>query len=219
MSYTTKNHFKEPKDKREFIMTMYPIAQEAEGKLKTKGYSVSYMAIMAMAAVESRWGEDMRGNMYFEKPVNETVPIKERQLLLRRRLHDSPGYKGYPEIIEVMPLEDGQFKYIVKEWFRKYEKPIDNIMEHFEGIMNNYAYANAMHVCSHTRLFIEKLVEAGYTYNKRYEPEKDYARKALNAVAMINRNIDYCTAALANPHLVRLAVRTGRECNPSSLDE
>jgi len=213
VSRTKNKYYKEPKDKRQFIVDMYPIAVETEVELKRKGYSIHVLAILTMVALESSWGEDAVGNMYFEKRADEGD--KNRQLVLRRRLHDSGDYVGYPKIIKILPLADGKYKYIVKEWFRKYEKSLDNIMEHYIDIVMTPEYSEAVELGSNPRLFIKKLAEAGYTYNKRYEKEMDYNRQAILVMSAISRNLPILLPLQKLAHYPH----TPDECIPASSSE
>ena len=216
MGNTSRKYHKEPRTKRQFIKELYPVAVETSTRLKQRGYALSPITILAMAALESSWGEDVKGNMYFEKKADWNAPSATKQLLLRRRLHNHPHYTNYPKTVKIIPLADGQYKYIVKEWFMKYDNPLHNFIHHFTDMICNEQYKEAFELGINGKLFFQKLEEAGYTFMKRYYKEDKYATKAIWCMQMIDRNIDLPSFNLVHSPLVETP-HTPHESYPSSV--
>ena len=93
----------------------------------------------------------------------------------------------FPEIISVTPvLKNGQkyFKYIVKDYFRKYDTPEQCFTDHTTFFFKNPRYTTALEVRSDPYQFIDEIAKAGYATAPDYATLlKSVARSVEKAMA------------------------------------
>jgi flagellar protein FlgJ len=166
-----------PKD---FVSTFLPYAKETE--LAT---GISATAILAQAALESGWGEKAVGNMFFGMKDPDKGKTGKGQLVVTTEYLKSPDLKHlFPEVLSVEWIEKRQkWKYIVRDWFRKYDTPAGSFLEHAQLMTNNPRYAQAVANGSDPEQFFREVQKAGYA------TAPNYADVLISVVKTIERNM------------------------------
>jgi len=148
----------------DFVAAYGPFAKQTEEKT-----GISAIAILAQAALESGWGASAPGNMFFG--VKDTDGINGNEQLLTTTEYSRRADLKFPEIISVTPVVlNGQkyFKYIVKDYFRKYDTPEECFTDHANFFFQNSRYAAALAVKSDPFQFIDDIAKAGYATAPNY---------------------------------------------------
>ncbi len=148
----------------EFVAAYGPFAKETEAKT-----GISAIAVLAQAALESGWGAKAPGNMFFG--VKDTDGVNGNEQLLVTTEYDRRADLKFPEIISITPvIRNGQkyFKYIVKDYFRKYDTPEACFTDHTKFFFQNKRYATALTVKSDPYKFIDEIAKAGYATGPEY---------------------------------------------------
>ncbi|MFN0214477.1 MAG: glycoside hydrolase family 73 protein [Saprospiraceae bacterium] len=168
-----------PKD---FVKSYLPYAQEAEAAT-----GISALAILAQAALESGWGDRAVGNMFFGIKDSAKGKTGKGQLLVTTEYLKSPDQKNlFPEVISVTWNEPRKrWKYVVKDWFRKYDSPAGSFEDHAQFFIQNARYATAMANAKDPVRFLQEVAKAGYA------TAPDYAKILIQLVKMIQKNIPY----------------------------
>jgi flagellum-specific peptidoglycan hydrolase FlgJ len=150
----------------EFVAAFGPFAKQTEEKT-----GISAIAILAQAALESGWGKAAPGNMFFG--VKDTDGVNGNEQLLTTTEFSRRADLKFPEIISITPvIRNGQkfFKYIVKDYFRKYDTPEACFTDHTKFFFQNKRYATALTVKSDPYKFIDEIAKAGYATAPDYAP-------------------------------------------------
>ncbi len=165
---------------KNFVSTYLPFAQEAQATTR-----ISALAILAQAALESGWGERAVGNMFFGIKDSDKGKTGKGQLLVTTEYLKSPDQKNlFPEVISVTWNERRKrWKYVVKDWFRKYDSPAGSFKDHAQFFLQNPRYAVAMANASDPIRFLQEVAKAGYA------TAPDYADILTKLVKMIQKNI------------------------------
>ena len=146
----------------QFVEKYLPFAKQTEEKT-----GINHLALMAQAALESGWGSKAVGNMMFGIKATKDTPEDKRQLITTTEWLSVPNAK-FPEVISVEHHPDGKYKYLVKDWFRKYDSPEESFTDHANFIKNNPRYSEALKVKSDPNRFVEELAKAGYATDPHY---------------------------------------------------
>src|SRR6056297_2120250 len=91
---------------REFVKKYYTAAIDAESK-----YGITCIAILAQAAVETGWGERIKGNNFFGIKARgdwngDAITFRTKEV------HNSPNYKNrYYKVFSVTPIGNGLYEY------------------------------------------------------------------------------------------------------------
>jgi len=147
-----------------FTKLLYPYAKKTEDKS-----GISAIAILAQAALESGWNSASIGWMYFG--VKDTDGINGNEQLLTTTEYSRRADLKFPQIISITPtVRNGQkyFKYIVKDYFRKYESPEECFTDHANFLIRNPRYSKALEVKSNPIAFINAISAAGYATDPNY---------------------------------------------------
>jgi len=164
---------------KNFVSTYLPFAQEAQAAT-----GIHAAAILAQAALESGWGDRAVGNMFFG--IKDTAKGKtgKGQLLVTTEYLKSPDQKHlFPEVISVTWNERRKrWKYVVKDWFRKYDSPAGSFKDHAQFFLQNQRYAAAMANAADPIRFLQEVAKAGYA------TAPDYAKILTQLVKMIQRH-------------------------------
>jgi len=165
---------------KEFVTTFFPFAKQTEDKT-----GISAIAILAQAALESGWGKAAPGNMFFG--VKDTDGINGNEQLLTTTEFSRRSDLNFPEIISVTPVvRNGQkyYRYIVKDYFRKYDTPEQCFTDHTGFFFKNPRYSQALEVKSDPYQFIDEIAKAGYATDPDYATLlKSVARSVEKAMA------------------------------------
>ncbi|MFJ1431960.1 glycoside hydrolase family 73 protein [Capnocytophaga canimorsus] len=122
---------------------------------------------LAQAGLESGWGKSAPGNMFFGVKATKSTPKDKRQLLRTTEVLSSPNV-AFPEIISVTQRPDGRYRYVVKDWFVKYDSPEDCFTNHANFFLKNKRYAKALAVKHDPYKFAEEIAKAGYATAPNY---------------------------------------------------
>lgn len=161
---------------KDFIKTYKPFALETERKT-----GISHLFILAQSALETGWGKRSPGNMMFGVKASISTPPEKRQLVQTTEILANDKAK-FPVIISIEKRPDSKFKYIVKDWFRKYDSPEESFTDHANLFMNNKRYAKALLVRSDPYKFAEEVANAGYA------TEPTYAERLKGVIRTIEKN-------------------------------
>jgi len=165
---------------REFVKTYLPFARACEQKSR-----ISAAFTLAQAALESAWGEAAPGNMFFG--VKDSDGINGNEQLLRTTEYSQRSDLQFPEIISVEPvIRNGQkyFKYVVKDYFRKYDTPEDCFNDHAQFFYKNGRYRYAIGVANNPYQMAIQVAKAGYA------TDPDYEQKLIGVIKTIENEIN-----------------------------
>lgn len=158
----------------EFVLLYYPHARETESKT-----GISSIAILAQAALESAWGKAAPGNMFFG--IKDTDGKNGNEQLLITTEYSRRNDLKFPEIISITPVvrsEQKWYKYVVKDYFRKYNTAEESFTEHAMFFLRNNRYATALTFRKDPYQFIDAVAKAGYATDPSYaETLKSVARR------------------------------------------
>lgn len=160
---------------KEFIKQYKPFALETERKT-----GISYLFILAQAALETGWAKSVPGNMFFGVKAGKDTPANKKQLLTTTEILSNPNLKHlFPLVISVKMLSSGKYKYEVKDWFRKYDTPEECFTDHAQFFFKNKRYAKALLVRSDPYKFAEEVAKAGYATAINYA---DSLKKVIKTI-------------------------------------
>lgn len=160
---------------KEFIKQYKPFALESEKKT-----GISHLFTLAQAALESGWGKNVPGNMFFGVKAGKDTPSEKKQLLTTTEILSSPNLKHlFPLVISVKMLPNGKYKYTVKDWFRKYDTPEECFTDHAQFFFKNKRYAKALLVKADPYKFADEVAKAGYA------TAPDYANSLKKIIKML----------------------------------
>jgi len=147
---------------------------------KEKG--ISYLFILAQAALESGWGQSAPGNMFFGVKATKATPEHKRQLLLTTEIlsDDKQGHR-FPEVLSITRRPDGKYHYRVRDWFRKYDSPAECFSDHADLFYRNSRYAPALKVMHDPYDFADAIAKAGYA------TDPGYAQKLKTIIRQIEK--------------------------------
>lgn len=165
-----------PKD---FVKAYLPFAKQTEEKT-----GISAIVTLAQAALESGWGKAAPGNMFFG--VKDTDGVNGNEQLITTTEYSRSANLKFPVIVSITPvIKNGQkyFKYIVKDYFRKYDTPEQCFTDHCKFFLTNKRYAKALLVKNDPYKFSEAIAAAGYA------TAPDYATVLKSMCDSIKRHI------------------------------
>ena len=147
---------------KEFVTLLYPFAKQIETET-----GLSSIAIMSQAALESGWNSTPQGFNFFG--IKDTDGINgNEQLITTTEYLKNPNAK-FPVILsKVLDPVKKLYKYIVKDYFRKYNTPADSFRDHVKFFQVNKRYATAWSVRKDYNRFFEEIAKAGYATAPNY---------------------------------------------------
>jgi len=148
----------------DFVRMLYPFAKATQDKT-----GISAIAILAQAALESGWGKSCPGWAYFG--VKDSDGLNGNEQLLVTTEYSRSATLNFPEIISITPcIRSGQkyFKYVIKDWFRKYISPEECFTDHASFFLRNPRYANALAVRDNPYAFFVEIAKSGYATDPNY---------------------------------------------------
>ena len=155
----------------QFITTLKPFADEIQQK-----YGIPIEVSLGQAALESAWGKKAPGNMYFGVKAGKDWTGK-KQLITTTEYHSTDNVR-YPEIISVIKLTDGKYKYKVKDWFRAYDSPAGSFND-YAKILKKDRYKKAFDYINDPYKFIQEVAKAGYATAPTYY---EYMVRMINTI-------------------------------------
>lgn len=162
---------------KEFVTKLLPFARQTEEKT-----GIAAEAILTQAALESGWGKFAPGNMYFG--VKDKDGQNGNEQLLRTTEYSRVSNLKFPIIHSVKPtIIRGQkyFKYVVSDYFRKYETPEECFTDHANFFIRNKRYATALRPenAKDPIKFLTAIHIAGYATDPQYV---DKMRRILKTI-------------------------------------
>lgn len=145
----------------EFVKSYLPFARLVE-----QATGLSAIASLAQCAVETGWGKTVVGNMMFGVKDTDGVNGNE-QLLVTTEYLKRPDAK-FPVVLQVTKVAANLWKYVVKDYFRKYNTPADSFMDHAKFIRSNPRYNAAWSCRSRHVEFLREVAKAGYSTSPVY---------------------------------------------------
>ncbi len=145
---------------------------------------IDAVAILAQAALESGWGEHAPGFEFFGVKDTDGVNGNE-QLLVTTEISRRMDLQ-FPVIISVKPVTingHGYFKYIVKDYFRKYNSAEQAFTDHANFFIRNQRYGRALGVKEDPEKFVTEVAAAGYA------TAPGYAAMLIKIIHMIQLHI------------------------------
>lgn len=156
-----------------FIKIYYPFALKVE-----KSTGISAIAILAQSALESGWGDKAVGNMMFG--IKDTDGINGNEQLITTTEFSKVATLKFPVILSIKKQLNGLYKYLVKDYFRKYNTPEESFLDHAKFFLQNKRYSKALLVKGDAMKFIEEVARAGYATDINYaESLKAVARSII----------------------------------------
>lgn len=150
-------------DSKEFTRRYFSDAKQSE--LKTK---VPRLFTLAQTALETGWGEHAPGNMFFG--VKDTDGINGNEQLITTTEYLKSDSAKFPVIISKVfdPIKK-LYKYVVKDYFRKYNTPEESFTDHGLFFIKNRRYNNAFLECKNDPYcFADKVAQDGYATAPNY---------------------------------------------------
>ena len=167
---------------REFIEKYTPYALESERKT-----GISYLFILAQAALESGWGMHAPLYNFFGVKATKNTPMECKQLLVTKEITLKQQLK-LPQIVTVKQLPDGWYHYIVKDWFMCYKSPEEAFTAHARLLSENKRYAKAMLYKSDAYKFADEVAKAGYATAPHYAERLKMVIKTIEKHLKTHKN-------------------------------
>lgn len=163
----------------DFVRLLIPFAKITEDKT-----GISAIAILAQAALESGWNQASIGWAYFG--VKDTDGLNGNEQLLTTTEYSRRADLKFPQIISITPVvRFGQkyFKYVIKDYFRKYSSPEECFTDHANFFLRNPRYSNALAVRNNPVAFVNEIAISGYA------TDPNYANLLISIIKTIEKNI------------------------------
>jgi flagellar protein FlgJ len=149
--------------KKELFIAIYlPYAHYIENKT-----GLAQSIVLTQAALESRWGEKAVGYNFFGIKANTKMPEEKRQLFTTREVLKNDKTK-FPEIISITPNDKGTFDYVVKDWFRKYETPLESFADYANLFQRLSRYKTAWENKQNPDVFFTEIHKGNYSTAPNY---------------------------------------------------
>lgn len=169
---------------KQFVEKHLPFAKQTEEKT-----GISALFTLAQAALETGWGASAPGNMFFGVKANPSkYPENKRQLLTTREVLKSPDVK-FPEIISKTKRADGDWNYVVKDWFRKYDTPEESFTDHANMLLSNSNFTHAIPFRGDPYKFTEEIQNAVAHGKKNYATDPNYVKSLHAVIRTVERNL------------------------------
>jgi len=161
---------------KEFIKAYKPFALQLQ-----KDSGIDWRFTLAQAALESGWGKSAVGNNFFG--VKDTDGVNGNEQLITTTEFLRTDKAKFPTVIsKVFNPVTKLWKYIVKDYFRKYKIPYDSFKDHSDFFFKNGRYKEALKVKADPRAFAEGVAKAGYA------TDPNYAKTLCAVISTIERN-------------------------------
>lgn len=154
-----------------FVKTYLPEAKKVEAKT-----GFHYLIPLTQGALESGWGAKVKGNNFFG--IKDTDGINGNEQLITTTEYLSTDKAKFPTIISITKVGN-KFKYIVKDWFRKYPSAEKAFEDHINFFLKNKRYAEAIKYKSNPERFFEEIAKAGYATAPDYANQLKAVMKSV----------------------------------------
>ncbi|MBL0017814.1 MAG: glucosaminidase domain-containing protein [Bacteroidetes bacterium] len=122
---------------------------------------------LGQGALESGWGEKAIGNALFGIKAGASWEGKKQLVTTTEYFKDDKQGHRFPEVISITKVEDGKYKYKVKDWFRDYETVEAGLADHSRFLITNKRYAGAFNTTT-PEAFAQAVAAAGYATASNY---------------------------------------------------
>lgn len=154
-----------------FVKTYLPEAKKVESKT-----GFHYLIPLTQGALESGWGAKVKGNNFFG--IKDTDGVNGNEQLITTTEYLSTDKAKFPNIISITKVGN-KFKYIVKDWFRKYPSAEKAFEDHINFFLKNKRYSEAIKYKSNPERFFEEIAKAGYATAPDYANQLKAVMKSV----------------------------------------
>ena len=154
-----------------FVKTYLPEAKKVEAKT-----GFHYLIPLTQSALESGWGAKAIGNNFFG--IKDTDGINGNEQLITTTEYLSTNKAKFPFIVSITKAGN-KFKYIVKDWFRKYPSATLAFEDHVNFFLKNPRYKKAVLYKDNPSRFFEEIAIAGYATAPDYANELKAVMKSV----------------------------------------
>ena len=155
----------------QFVKTYLPEAKKVEAKT-----GFHYLIPLTQGALESGWGAKVKGNNFFG--IKDTDGVNGNEQLITTTEYLSTDKAKFPTIISITKVGN-KFKYIVKDWFRKYPSAEKAFEDHINFFLKNKRYSEAIKHKSNPERFFEEIAKAGYATAPDYANQLKAVMKSV----------------------------------------
>lgn len=155
----------------QFVKTYFPEAKKVEAKT-----GFHYLIPLTQGALESGWGAKVKGNNFFG--IKDTDGINGNEQLITTTEYLSTNKAKFPTIISITKVGN-KFKYIVKDWFKKYPSAEKAFEDHINFFLKNKRYSEAIKHKSNPEKFFEEIAKAGYATAPDYANQLKAVMKSV----------------------------------------
>ena len=155
----------------QFVKTYLPEAKKVEAKT-----GFHYLIPLTQGALESGWGAKVKGNNFFG--IKDTDGVNGNEQLITTTEYLSTDKAKFPAIISITKVGN-KFKYIVKDWFRKYPSAEKAFEDHINFFLKNKRYVEAIKYKSNPEKFFEEIAKAGYATAPDYANQLKAVMKSV----------------------------------------
>lgn len=129
---------------------------------------IDWRFTLAQAALESGWGDKAVGFNFFGVKDTDGVNGNE-QLITTTEYLTNPNAK-FPQVISKVLINPAKklYKYVVKDYFRKYGSAQESFSDHNKFFFKNSRYSKALLVRKDPYKFAEEIAKAGYATDPSY---------------------------------------------------
>lgn len=146
---------------KEFTQNYYFYAKQVE---EIEG--IPALVMLGQAAFESGWNEKVKGNNLFG--IKDADGINGNEQSITTTEYHSDDKRKYPVILSIKKIKDKLFKYLIKDYFRKYDSPYESFMDYAKFIKRNPRYNEALKHTKDPFRFAEEVAKAGYATDPNY---------------------------------------------------
>jgi flagellum-specific peptidoglycan hydrolase FlgJ len=148
---------------KEFIKTFKPYAVKLQ-----KESGIDYRFTLAQGALESGWGKSAVGNNFFGVKDTDGVNGNEQLITTTEFLYNANA--KFPSIISKVLVNPAKklWKYVVKDYFRKYDTAYESFKNHSDFFFKNSRYKTALIHRADPYRFAEEVAKAGYATDPNY---------------------------------------------------
>jgi flagellum-specific peptidoglycan hydrolase FlgJ len=152
-----------PQNKQDIFVSKFAASAIA---LESKE-GVPALFTLAQGALESGWGEKAIGNALFGIKAGANWKGKKQLVVTTEYFKDDKQGDRFPETISITKMDDGRYKYKVKDWFRDYETVEEGLADHSRFLIVNKRYAGAFNTETPEE-FARAVAAAGYATDATY---------------------------------------------------
>jgi len=148
---------------QEFVDKYMPYAQQIEAEFK-----VPALVSLAQSALETGFGAHAPGNMMFGMKIGKSWTGKKQLLKTTEYFSTDDQASRFPEVLSITwEPERNKYKYIVKDYFRAYNSPLDSFRDYANQLRINYKFKVAFNY-SDPYEFAVALGNSGYSTSSKY---------------------------------------------------